>query len=692
FDCHTLVAHAHGAGTGAAGAGRLLAAVVRGRERVLRRQKLQLESTVRERTSELRQKNHAIEQMNGELRVARDAAEASRRAKAQFLANMSHEIRTPMNAVIGLTNLLQQTPTNPEQSEYLTAIGSSSQNLLVILNDILDSSKMEAGKLTLEQVAFRLPDAVRGLATLFRYAADSKGLDLCVEVANDVPLTVIGDPVRLQQILVNLVSNALKFTRQGSVTVRVATAPGPAAVAGRVALQFEVQDTGIGIPADKLTAIFEDFSQANASTTREYGGTGLGLTISSQIVSMMHGRIGVDSEVGKGTTFHFTGNFRIATGAAVTRIPVEPAGLLEQPVLIVDDNYTNRCILTEMVSHWGMKPTAVDGSKAALEAIEQAAAAGEKFAAMLLDVNMPEMDGFALAAAIQQKPGLADTKLLMLTSADRRGDSSRSRELGVASYLMKPIKQSDLMAAMQMALGTTTTDTPTAGNSSLPGDQAPLNILLAEDNAVNQALAVHVLEKIGHHVTIAPDGKQAVQAVQGGAYDLVLMDVQMPEMDGFEATQTIREWEKSQGGHIPIVAMTAHAMKGDRERCLAAGMDGYTSKPLHARDLFDALRELGPLLPAHGIEPPDEAPAAAAHEAGPAHDGTIQWDDLLYSFEDDMDILHEITGTFLQNCPDQVANVKNAIIQQDSQALERTAHCLKGTLATFRAGPATEIA
>jgi signal transduction histidine kinase/HPt (histidine-containing phosphotransfer) domain-containing protein/ActR/RegA family two-component response regulator len=427
----------------------LLAAVVRTREGVLRRQKLQLEHTVRERTSELRQKNRDIEHINAELLVARDAAEASRRAKAQFLANMSHEIRTPMNAVIGLTNLLQHTPTNAEQREYLTAIGSSSQNLLVILNDILDSSKMEAGKLTLEQVPFRLPEAVRGLSTLFRYAADSKGLALTVDVANSVPEAVLGDPVRLQQVLVNLVSNALKFTRQGGVAVRVGLAPGPAAGPGHVALRFEVQDTGIGIPSDKLAAIFEDFSQANTSTTREFGGTGLGLSIARNLVQLHGGQLGVSSEEGVGSQFYFELTYAVAE-ASQARLaavagplpPFEPA----LRVLVAEDNQLNQLVARKTLENWNVQVVIAENGRLAVACVRDAP---EPFDAVFMDVQMPELDGYAATRALRQL-GAATTSLpiIGLTASVLPEDRSLALAAGMNDILAKPFEPAALYARL----------------------------------------------------------------------------------------------------------------------------------------------------------------------------------------------------------------------------------------------------
>lgn len=427
----------------------LVVAVVRARERVLRRQKLQLEQTVHKRTSELRQKNRDIEHINAELLVARDAAEASRRAKAQFLANMSHEIRTPMNAVIGLTNLLQQTPTTTEQSEYLTAIGSSSQNLLVILNDILDSSKMEAGKLTLEQVAFGLPEAVRGLSTLFRYAADSKGLALRVEVAADVPTAVVGDPVRLQQVLVNLVSNALKFTRQGGVAVRVGLAPGPPAAAGHVALRFEVQDTGIGIPSNKLAAIFEDFSQANTSTTREFGGTGLGLSIARNLVQLHGGQLGVRSEEGVGSQFYFELTYLVADASQARLSAVAgplPAFEPALRVLVAEDNQLNQLVARKTLENWNVQVVIAENGRLA---VERVLAAPEPFDAVFMDIQMPELDGYAAARALRQHfPDGARLPIIGLTASVLPEDRSLALAAGMNDILAKPFEPAALYARL----------------------------------------------------------------------------------------------------------------------------------------------------------------------------------------------------------------------------------------------------
>ena len=452
----------------------LLVAVMRTREGVLRRQKLQLESTVRERTSELRQKNRDIEHINAELLVARDAAEASRKAKAQFLANMSHEIRTPMNAVIGLTNLLQQTPTTTEQTEYLTAIGSSSQNLLVILNDILDSSKMEAGKLTLEQVAFRLPEAVRGLSTLFRYAADSKGLHLRVEVADAVPEAVVGDPVRLQQVLVNLVSNALKFTRQGEVAVRVGLAPEPAADSSHVALRFEVQDTGIGIPSNKLAAIFEDFSQANASTTREFGGTGLGLSIARNLVQLHGGQLGVSSQEGVGSQFYFELTYPVAEASQARLTAVAgplPAFEPALRVLVAEDNQLNQLVARKTLENWNVQVVIAENGRLA---IEHVLAATEPFDAVFMDIQMPELDGYAAARTLREHyPDASQLPIIGLTASVLPEDRSLALAAGMNDILAKPFEPAALYARLAHFTGRLEATASSAAPALPPPPSAP---------------------------------------------------------------------------------------------------------------------------------------------------------------------------------------------------------------------------
>jgi signal transduction histidine kinase/CheY-like chemotaxis protein/HPt (histidine-containing phosphotransfer) domain-containing protein len=625
-------------------------------------------------SGEINQRKQAEEQ----LRLAKEEAEAASRSKGEFLANMSHEIRTPLNAVIGMTEVTLGTGLTKEQREYLETVRVSSESLLTLLNDILDFSKIEACQLELDEIDFDPRTTLENVADMLAVHAEEGGLELIIHIKSDVPTTLAGDPTRLRQIVVNLAENAIRFTEEGEVAISVETEKEEDS---EVFLHFMVSDTGIGISPDKTDSVFDSFKQADGSTTRKYGGTGLGLAISKQLVEMMGGRIWVESELGKGSTFHFTARFELGLKKVTEGLPIKDSDLSGVPVLILDDNPTTCSVLKEMTSSWGLSSAEAADEKDALPMLENAFEAGKPYRVLLLDSELCGHDGFEVAKRVKESPYGANLKTILMMSIGRKGDAAQLPKFGISGCLTKPVKQSDLFNAIMMALGHPTDEEMTViSRYGVQEAQRRCGVLVVEDNPVNQKVVATMLKKRGHRVVVASNGREALEALDKERVDLVLMDVQMPAMDGFEATGLIRDREKGNGGHIPIVAMTAHAMKGDREKCLAAGMDNYVSKPIRAEDLFSVIQNLAN----RSLDKEKESPPPSKHVRTLAED-VFDLSKAMNAVGGDTELFEEVANLFLEDAADKIANLRKGVVRRDASAVAKAAHTLKGSAGYFGA-------
>jgi CheY-like chemotaxis protein/nitrogen-specific signal transduction histidine kinase/HPt (histidine-containing phosphotransfer) domain-containing protein len=602
--------------------------------------------------------------------------EAVARAKSEFLARMSHEFRTPINGIIGMLELALETPLSEEQRDYLEVARRSADSLLGIVNQVLDFSSIERGRVTLEKVGFSLRDCVNNVVATFASKAHAKNLAIACNVLAHIPDALVGDAYRLSQVLSNLIDNAVKFTERGEIVVHADADPNPD---GTISLHFAVTDTGIGIPEEKQNLIFEAFAQADGSTTRKHGGVGLGLSICSHLVNLMGGKIWLESSTDSGSAFHFTA----PVGVDITAIkqPNAYSELRGVRVLVVDDNITNRRILQAMLLNWQMKPRlAVDG-RMAIRALREACASGEPYGIVLLDAMMPEVDGLRVAEQIRQDPALSTTPLILLSSGGPMDGETRAR-WGVSSILMKPVKQSNLLRAMSKAIGSSSRQIARKEGTEPESTRVPLQVLLAEDNSVNQLLVVRILEKQGCSIELADNGKEALAIYDRQRFDMIIMDSQMPVMDGFECTAAIREREKKTGQHTPILALTAHSTEADRERCLAAGMDAYISKPILSMELLSSVDSL--------MAKSRKAPSVAGPSEGRASE--INVDAVLAKLEGDRELLGEVAGLFANDGPKLLRDIEQAIASGDRPLLRRSAHTLKGSLDLFGLSAAVKLA